>query len=203
MSFTAGTSFNINAGSLTTFQSNGGAITFNTGTIQLSSGTNLTMNSSNGNITVGNVDAVSGNLRSLSLNGGTGTVQVGAIGTAASGEFASVVLSGGDLRLRGNIVTNSITLNPGGFNTIYLGGSITTSNTAITFPAPVIRDTTNNVTLNSGSTGANITFQSTLDGDVAGTRNLTVVAGTGNVTFGGAVGGTTPLANSRSPARTM
>ena len=193
MAFTAATNFNMNAGAPTSFSSNGGSLTFTTGVIRLSSNTNLTMNSSGGAITVGNVDAVSNNLRTLSLNAGSGPVQVGAIGTAGVGEFASVILSGGNLLIRGNIVTNNITLNSGALSTIYLGGSITTTNSAITFPSAVVRDTTNNVTISTGSTGANITFQSTIDGDVAYTRNLTLTAGTGNITLSGAVGATTPL----------
>ena len=192
-SYTAATNFNMNAGALTTFTSNGNPITFTTGTIELSAGTNLTMNSTNGNITVGNVDAVTGNLSTLTLNGGTGSVQVGAIGTATSNEFTLVSLTGGNLLLTGNIVTNTLSLNPGASNTIFLGANITTNNTAVSFPQPVIRNTTNNVTVSTGSTGANITFSSTLDGDVAGTRNLTLSAGVGTVTFTGAVGSSTTL----------
>ena len=187
------TTANFNAGALTTFTTNGNPITVSATTMQLSSGTDLTMNSTNGAITLPTTHAVAGNLRTLTLNAGTGTVQVAQIGASNNGEFAAVSLTGGNLLIRGDLFSNALTLSSSAGHQIFLGGSITTVNTAVSFPVAVIRDTITTATVSTGTTGAAISFSSTIDGDVALTRNLTLAAGSGNITLTGAVGGTTPL----------
>ena len=164
-SFTTGTTFNMNSGALTTFTSNGNSLTFTPGTIELSLGTSLTMNSTGGNITVANVDAVTNDLTTLILNAGTGNVQAGSIGTATTNEFNLVSITGTTLTLLGPIIANTVILN-GGTGVTYLSANITTNNTPITFTQPVIRNGVNNVTVSTGSTGANITFDSTIDGEL-------------------------------------
>jgi hypothetical protein len=191
-SYTATSTFPMNAGALTTFTSNGNPISFNTGTIQLSTGTNFTINSTGGNITTANIDAVAGNLRTLTLNAAAGNVQVGAIGTQGANEFTSVLLTGTDIRNTGEIVTNNLTYTATGI--IYLGGGITTPNTAITFPRPVRRSNNASITLTSG--GAAINFQQTFDGDgILASPNTTLNSGAGIITFTGAVGSINPLNN--------
>ena len=152
------------------------------------------MNSTGGNITVANVDAVTDDLTTLILNAGTGNVQAGSIGTATTNEFNLVSITGTTLTLLGPIIANTVILN-GGTGVTYLSANITTNNTPITFTQPVIRNGVNNVTVSTGSTGANITFDSTIDGDTPGIRNLTLAAGVGTVTLDGAVGATTTLNN--------
>ncbi|WP_449420256.1 CHAT domain-containing protein [Phormidium nigroviride] len=71
-------------------------------------------------------------------------------------------------------------------NTTNLNADISTSNQNITINGNTL--VTNNVTLN---TNANIL----LNGPIDGNNNLTANAGTGNITFGGAVGSSTPLGN--------
>ncbi|MBW2608788.1 MAG: filamentous hemagglutinin N-terminal domain-containing protein, partial [Deltaproteobacteria bacterium] len=51
------------------------------------------------------------------------------------------------------------------------------------------------VSLNTGSGGGNITINGTIDGNVAGSANLSLTAGTGNVSLSSAVGGNTALGN--------
>ncbi|MCX5808025.1 MAG: hypothetical protein NTX36_01420, partial [Proteobacteria bacterium] len=50
-----------------------------------------------------------------------------------------------------------------------------------------------NSTINTSSANGNIVFNTTLDGTTDYTETLGLTAGTGNITFGGAVGGTMPL----------
>ncbi|MFM8723652.1 MAG: hypothetical protein ACKON9_00850, partial [Planctomycetaceae bacterium] len=72
------------------------------------------------------------------------------------------------------------------------GGNITTTNDPITVDATVVL--TNNVTIDSGTTGANILYTKTIDCLPANTHNLTMNAGTaGTINVQGAVGKTTAL----------
>ena len=113
---------------------------------------------------------------------------MGTIGTAGNGEFASASLTGA-LVLQGDIVADTVTLTPTG--TINVSGNITTTNTTLTFPTAVQMNASK--TFSTGSGAGNIVFSTTLDGDADNTRNLTLAAGTGNITFTGAVGATHPL----------
>lgn len=182
----------INAGALTTLTSSADPISF-MGTVQLSAATNLTVNSTGGDITMGALRAGASSGRTVTLNAGTGTINLVNVGTSGNGEFASLVLTGGDIKLRGtDIFTNAISFSSSGGHSIFLGGNLTTAGT-ITFPIPVIRDTVLNATVTS--TGTNILFSDILNGDVNLTRNLTLAAGSGSITFTGVVGGVHPLLN--------
>ena len=82
---------------------------------------------------------------------------------------------------------------------VTLGGTFSTAGGALSFAGPVVlaSDTTVDTT-NGGATpnGASITFSSTIDDSVGnpGGAGLTAVAGTsGALTFGGAIGGVTPI----------
>lgn len=87
LSLTAGTNFNLNKGSLMTLTSTNQPITFNTGTIQLSSGSDLTIISNGGDVTLTDLF---GSLRSLNINTvgiantASGSITVGHIGTLLS-----------------------------------------------------------------------------------------------------------------------
>jgi len=74
---------------------------------------------------------------------------------------------------------------------INLNASIGLNGGNLTFEAPVILRSSQ--TLSTGSTvGGDITFNSSLHGFNPGTDTLTLEAGTGNITFNGAVGGALP-----------
>lgn len=85
-----------------------------------------------------------------------------------------------------------------GAGAISLGANITTNGAVVSMlRAVTLADTASDLvtinTTNGGSaSGANVTFSSTLNGTAAGAQSLTINAGTGgDVTFTGAVGGTT------------
>ncbi len=104
------------------------------------------------------------------VNGSTSlTIQAGTAGT---------VSFGGAVSLNGLSFISAAS--------IQIGSNITVAS-ALTFPFPV--SLTGPSTITSGNT--NITFSSTIDG----AQVLTLVAGSGIVTFSGIVGGTTPLSN--------
>ena len=99
---------------------------------------------------------------------------------------ADTFLFGGGLNFTGNAPVN-------------LGATMTSSGDAINFGTGGATLTAGSDvdTTNAGLTpaGATITFGSTLNGTAAGAQNLTMTAGAGgDITFTGAVGGTTPLA---------
>ncbi|MBY0530107.1 MAG: hypothetical protein K2P51_07980 [Rhabdochlamydiaceae bacterium] len=186
-SYTTSTQYLMSAGALTTFNSNGGAMSFNTAPIQLGSSTNLTLNTSGGALSVGAVHAGASSLRTLIMNSGAGTLQVGAIGTAGNTEFASTSISGSTVTLNSDIVSNALTLAPTG--TLFANGDITTTNTPLSFPTPVVLTATNVFT----TSGGDITFNGLLDGDVDNLRGLTLVAGAGTINLNQAVGSSHPL----------
>jgi len=182
-----------NAGALTTFTSNGNALSFSASALNLSSGTNLTINSGGGNITLSPLRAVANNLRTAIFNAGSGTVQVGQIGASNNGEFSSIIFNSGDIKIRGDLFADSITFNPLPAHQIFLGGSVTTNNTTVTFPVPVIRDTMATATVSTGAGSGDIIFSDTVNGDASLIRDLTLAAGSGGITFSGVIGGLTPL----------
>ncbi|OKH33702.1 hypothetical protein NIES2119_22540 [[Phormidium ambiguum] IAM M-71] len=157
---------------------------------------------------VNNVNATSINAASITQTSGTGTSTFGDLNTnTASG----INLTGNSFAFNGKITTTNnggftinnaspLTLNGASFNldgafkqigagAVSLSGNLTTTNDEISFNSAVtlIGDTA----LNTGAGIGDITFKNTVDG----AANLTLNAGTGNITLGGAVGSTTPLNN--------
>jgi CHAT domain-containing protein len=163
-SYTAGNEFKVNAGETTNFTSSGDAISFKVGTIKLADGSDLVVTSNNGDIALSNVRGTSN--ETLKVQAGTGSVNVGAIGSG--NEIAAIDIGGkGGITLNGDIKIadapgNNITLN----DPVKLGSDITIN--------------TDNAT-NDG----NINFNGTLDGG----KSLTLNAGSGEVAFNGIVGG--------------
>jgi len=145
---------------------------------------NLTLNSSNGNISFGNtVDGT----QDLTLITGTGDITFnGAVGNNSIPLGNLIANSSGSTRFNSTVNATSLTTDAGG--STELKENITTSGNQ-TFNDAV--QLTNKLTLNSGSSNGNITFGNTVDG----TQDLTLTTGTGNITFNGAVGNTTPLGN--------
>jgi hypothetical protein len=182
--YNAPTQFDVTGGGLATISSNGAALTFQNGTVQLASGTNLTMSTGGGALTVPSIRAAASSEGTLILSTGASNIQVGTIGLAGDGEFASASLSGAAITLNGNLIADSITLNPS--STLNVGGNITSTNTALSFPTPVVLNT--NSIISTGAVGGNITFMAAVNGASADTQNLTLNSGAGDITFSGAIG---------------
>lgn len=139
----------------------------------------------------------------------TSATYSGALNTNAGG---GISLTGGSISLAGATTTNGggLTINNSaalsidgalnldgalsqtGTGTVTISNNITTTNDAVSFASNVILGTDISIDTNSG-TGANVTFGGTLNGTTAGADNLTINAGSGDVTFTGAIGGSTPL----------
>ncbi len=102
-----------------------------------------------------------------------GVVTVNVTGTAT-------IAAAGDINSDGAV---SITAN-GGIST---AGDITTTNDDVTYVSAVTL--TGDIAINTGAGAGSVRFNSTLDGTAAGTEDVTITAGTGNVVFTGAVGG--------------
>ncbi len=184
---------NINtAGTVFTTSNDGFAInTTGTGATRLAAGADLTVNSNGGPVTVGDIHST-GDSRTITLNSLGGIVQVGNIGTMGGTEFVSTVLNGtGSVNIRGDIYTNAITFVGAGSN-ISLGGSIHTSNTTVTFTKSVVLNSPaspSSVTVDTGPGAGDVIFNATLNADLnTNRRDLTITAGTGNVTFSSLVG---------------
>lgn len=77
-------------------------------------------------------------------------------------------------------------------NATSLAGDITTTNDIVSFKGAVqlAPNAAAKVVIQTGSTGADITFQATLDGTTAGAQGLQLKAGVGNIQFATAVGAT-------------
>ncbi len=90
-------------------------------------------------------------------------------------------LAAADFNLTGNFLQN-------GSGTVRQASDITTAGGNIEYQGPLYLNA--NVTLDTSSSGGNITFGNTINDDGAvSNRTLTISAGTGNVTFNGVVGG--------------
>ncbi|MFP5275358.1 beta strand repeat-containing protein, partial [Coleofasciculus sp.] len=148
--YTAGTAFNLD--NTTTFRSNGGAIAFNTGTIQ---GTNPA---------------------DLTLDAGTGRVTVGAIGNG--NEINNLTIRGSSgITLNGNITTSDAPNNTINLNSpVTLGNTITLTNKggAINFNSPVDGTTPNSQDLTvEADNNSTVVFAGAV-GNSTSLRNLTV-----------------------------
>ena len=176
-------------------------------TINSTTTLNVDINTNNQNITIEG-DTILGNNVSLNTNGGEGDVNFNGNvnGTTAGGENLTISTGNGNINFEeavgnttsiGNLTTNSsattrfndsvqatsLTTDADGITEIN-GDVITTGNQ--TYNDPI--NLTNDVTLNSSSGNGNITFNSTVDGTTDGNEDLTVLAGSGNITFEEEVG---------------
>ncbi|MGJ5628280.1 CHAT domain-containing protein [Nostoc sp. CALU 1950] len=199
---------------------NGGNIIFNAGkniTINANPvlGVNSTSYSSRGNPGVSGAISLTANTGYIDVNAflasgsytGTGNVPIKNAGNITLNAFTDITtdnifaqdnISSGAVSLtssNGNINTNSvtgknidITSNSGNITT----GNLTTKGNDINLNGKVILGS--DVTFSTGSDSpGNINFTTTIDGGNSGYDNLTLTAGTGNINFGGIIGGTTPL----------
>lgn len=161
---------NITTGNITASSIN---LTSNTGTINTSNGTLNTSSFGNGGAidllsTVGNAPITVGNIN-------TSSTLTGSAGALTFGTSGLVTFAGSQINL------SSVTGNAG----------------IINLPNPVVISS-NNLTINTASSSGNsgaITFGNTLNGAIANSNNLTLNAGTANVSFNGAIGNSIPLGN--------
>ncbi|MCU0541210.1 MAG: CHAT domain-containing protein [Oscillatoriaceae cyanobacterium Prado104] len=136
---------------------------------------------SSGSISFNNsLDATTPGNQSLTLNAGTGNITFnGAVGGSTSlGNLTAN--TNGTTAFNNNVSATSLTTNAGG--TTQLRGNINTSGSQ-NYGDPVA------IANNPILTSSEISFNNT----VSGNSNLTVNAGTGNITFSGAVGDRNPL----------
>ena len=171
------------AGSLTTFSSNSADITFQNGKILLGTGTDLTINTAGGKLTTASIRAGTGSERNLVLTSGSGDIITGSIGLAGDTEFASASLTGNNVTL-GALVADAISLNPS--SKLNVGENITSTNTPLLFPSAVVLNANSAISTGSG----NISFSGTVDGSIPDAQNLTLTAGTGDITFSAPIGST-------------
>ncbi|GHV37101.1 hypothetical protein AGMMS49546_03910 [Spirochaetia bacterium] len=166
--------------------------------------TDITLNSGSGS---GNINLISvngtvnGTGTSLTLSPGSGTVNLkGGIstgnagvtvnGTAALDASASVIaINSGNGNISVEAVSGTVTaltLNAGtSTGTVTLKGNIATGNAAISIPSKAVLAPGPYIILDSGNGAIDL---AAVDGSTANTQSLTITAGTGNVSFGGAVG---------------
>ncbi len=183
--------FEMDSGSLTTFNSNDNPLTFTGADIDLSSGTDLTILTGGTDLTLGSIHAQTDDLRNVILNAGSGAIQIGNLGTSGGGEFASATFTASDLTVN-SLIANTIDLNYTG--TLNTNGTIATSDTALSFPGPVVLQNTG-LFSTVGATGADITFSDTVDSITDNGFGLTLNAGTGDISFAASIGATHPLLN--------
>jgi hypothetical protein len=117
----------------------------------------------------------------IAVNAGITTTNNGVV-TLNADTTTLTIAAAGDIVADGAV---SLT----GATGISTAGDITTTADAIDFNSNTTL--TGSIVLNSA--GGNISFDGTLNGTAAGAQNLTITAGTGDVTFTGAVGGTMRL----------
>ncbi|MDP7019866.1 MAG: hypothetical protein QGG36_28975 [Pirellulaceae bacterium] len=89
------------------------------------------------------------------------------------------VAGGASLSLDGQFVQD-------GAGAVQLGDSVTTTSDAVSVSGPLVLAA--DVTIDTGGGAGFVLFQSTLDGTISTTEDLTITAGTGDVSFQGAVG---------------
>jgi len=170
-SYTAGTDFNVDGASASTFTTTDDAISFTTGTLRLTNGSNLIVTSGGGAITAGAIRGTSSEDVTLTSSGGTtNTVSVGVIGEA--NEINTVALTGSSgVTLNGNIITSDAA-----------GNTVTVTGPAVLGTGVVIDS---NNTTHDGQ----VSFSSTINGAQA----LNIDSGGANLMISGVIGGLTAL----------
>ena len=124
----------------------------------------------------GSIELISPN---ITLTGNINSRSAANTGTTGTGGNVTFNAGNGNIILNASeINTSSGTLNAGNLR---LTGDVTLANRAVT------------ITTGGQSVSGNVIFDNLLNGTTAGGNSLTLNAGTGNVTFGGAVGNTIAL----------
>jgi hypothetical protein len=177
----------------------GAAVTLNTsdvngnvvlnGPIVLNNDTTINAGAAAGFVTLnGTVDSEANETNDLTVTTGTGAVTLtGAVGSGLNQELGTLIANTtGTTAFNSTVEAASLTTNAGG--TTQLNGNVTTSgaqgyNDDVRIDNPLTLQTTDSP----------IDFAGTVNSQPAETNALTLLSGTGNITFTGAVGGTTPL----------
>ena len=133
----------------------------------------------NGAVNTNTVQGVQLTGTNLAVNAGITTTGNGVVTVNESGTITIAAL--GDINADGTV---SLTAG-GGIST---AGDVSTTNDNVTFASATTL--TGSVQISTSGGAGNIAFNNTLTGTTAGVENLTLMAGTGNVTFTGAVGAT-------------
>jgi hypothetical protein len=169
--------------------SNAGSVIFN-GPVTVSD--NLSINTDHATGADGNVDfngtvnSQADEAHSLTVTAGAGDVTfTGAVGAATDGALGALAVNSSEVtRFNSTVAAASLTTDAGG--STELNGNVTTTgaqtyNDAVRIDSPVTLQTIDSAVL----------FGSTVDSQANEANSLTVTAGTGNVTFAGAVGAAT------------
>ncbi len=183
-------------GGLTTI-ANGGALTLGAAGTTLTFTNGLTANPTGALTLAGTIQTTDANItfnkaltltQDVKLNSGAGAITlVGAVDAANPG-VQSLTLTGKGLTTLGGALGGGgkalefLTVN--GDGETHLAANVTTQAGAITFEDALVL--TDDVQLASG--GGAITFMSTVDGSTAGSENLTLTAGAGDIRFDNKVG---------------
>jgi filamentous hemagglutinin family protein len=170
-----------------------GAVNSATVTVVNTSGT-VTFN---GALAVGNLSALAGGYN-LAFNGGGTVTNAASLLNTGNVQFGNITFAGGVTHAAG---TSSLqgTLNTAN-SPIVLGSTLFTGNATVNSGAGSIQIASlimsDGVTGALNTTGGAITVTGNINGTSGGAaENLTLAAGTGNITLGGTVGGTAPLNN--------
>ncbi|NES23854.1 MAG: hypothetical protein F6K41_34295, partial [Symploca sp. SIO3E6] len=142
----------------------------------LAGNTNIILEATN-NITIDN---------DVSLNFTNGTGEIAFTADADGDSNGSFVMQTGS-----SVNTNGRSLIITAADIALQGLDITSDGGDITFDGTVTLK--NNFSISTGTGAGDITFNSTIDGDLTGTRNLELVAGTGDVIIEDTIGGLVPL----------
>jgi hypothetical protein len=162
----------------------GGDITLNGPVVLAADNVTITTGSGAGNIQFGdtiNADNAAANNRTLTITAGTGTVTFdGAIGSTQA--LADLDITAGTI----NLNNPTVTVNDQGGNTVtFTGAVVLGANVAINTDGAA----DNSLEFNTAASTINA------DNAAANNRTLTITAGTGTVTFDGAIGSTQALAD--------
>ena len=133
----------------------------------------------NGAVNTNTIQGVQLTGTNLAVNAGITTTGSGVVTMTESSSI--VIAAAGDINADGAVTLTA----SGGIAT---AGDVTTTSDNVTFASATTL--TGSVQVNTGAGAGHVTFQSTLQGTTAEAENLTLTAGTGNVTFTGAVGAT-------------
>jgi len=142
----------------------------------LAGNTNIILEATN-NITIDN---------DVSLDFSSGTGEIAFTADADGDSNGSFVMQTGS-----SINTNGRPLIITAADIALQGLDITSDGGDITFDGAVTLE--NSFSISTGTDAGDITFTGTIDGDLTGTRNLELVAGTGDITIEDTIGGIVPL----------
>ncbi|HIK55527.1 MAG TPA: CHAT domain-containing protein [Synechococcales cyanobacterium M55_K2018_004] len=166
---------------------------------QLIAAPNRNVEIAGNNVTLGNISTLSAigsgsSIRLTSFNGSitTGDLDAGSVAADAGGRGITLTATRGNINT-GNLFTDGINNPIGGPITLAASeGTITTGHLATRNNSILIEGAyllNRNVVVTNQNSSGSITFSRAVNGD----RNLSIVAGGGNVTFAGQIGGQAPL----------